>query len=97
MPLRYEKDTVHFEEHCTAEEALALVEFLGMSDARKVVLCGCASLHTALLQVLAAASPETFMPPDDEKLCQIVMPFLLAGRTTSAAVGMSRRESSVTP
>ncbi|MGA2129340.1 MAG: hypothetical protein ABSG76_24680 [Xanthobacteraceae bacterium] len=78
MPLRYEKDTVHFEDHCTVEEALGLVEFFAGSKAVTVVLRDCASLHTALVQVLAAAGPERVVPPADEILRRIIMPFLVA-------------------
>lgn len=76
MPLRIARTTVHFEGHCTVEEALDLQAFFGRVKMPKVVLTQCAGLHTALLQVLAAARPASIAPPSDPALAQAVMPFL---------------------
>jgi hypothetical protein len=77
MPLRVDGDTVHFASQCTAEEALPLVDFFLAAASPKVVFEADASLHCALLQVLAACPHELIAPPSDPLVAQ----FLLQLRT----------------
>jgi hypothetical protein len=76
MPLRIARGTVHLEGHCTVEEALDLQAFLVRTRSPRIVLTRCAGLHTALLQVLAAARPGTVAPPADATLARAIVPFL---------------------
>lgn len=55
MPLRIEGATVHIEDHCPAEDALPLHEFLLATPEARIVMADCQSLHAALAQVLLAA------------------------------------------
>ncbi|MCJ2056423.1 hypothetical protein MKL09_07645 [Methylobacterium sp. J-048] len=76
MAIRIVRKTIHLEGHCTVEEALPLLETLRRPGAHKVVLTKCEGLHTAILQVLAAARPAAITPPADPALAGLVMPFL---------------------
>ena len=80
MGIRIARKTIHLEGHCTVEEALPLLEALRRPGAHKVVLTKCQGLHTAILQVLAAARPATLAPPADPALAGLVMPFLEGSR-----------------
>ncbi|KQO54066.1 hypothetical protein [Methylobacterium sp. Leaf85] len=83
MPIRIARNVVHLEGHCTVEEALTLLEALRKPRQPKIVLTACLGMHTALLQVLAAAPGVTIAPPADLTLAGIVMPFLQASRAAS--------------
>ena len=76
MAIRIARKVIHLEGHCTVEEALPLLEALRKPGAHKVVLTKCQGLHTAALQVLAAARPAAIAPPADPALAALVMPFL---------------------
>jgi hypothetical protein len=76
MPLVFTEARVSFEEVCTVEDALPLLEFLKGSDAPEVDLSACTYLHTALLQLLLAARPRIAVPPADPALARWVAPLL---------------------
>ena len=53
MPLVFKGQMVSFEDVCTVEDALPLLEFLKVGEAAEIDLSACTYLHTALLQLLA--------------------------------------------
>ncbi len=63
MPIRYERSTIFFETECLVEEALPLLEFLRAHRGTRVDMTDCAYVHTAVLQVLAAAAPKDVILP----------------------------------
>ena len=65
MPLRLARSRLHLEGACGVDEALALLEQLSRPKPPRLDLRRCTHLHTALLQVLAAARPAGMVPPDD--------------------------------
>ncbi len=76
MPLVFTETQVRFEDVCTVEDALPLLEFLKGSAAPEVDLSACTHLHTALLQLLLAARPNVAAPPGDPALARWVAPLL---------------------
>ena len=72
MPLRFEQDKVYFDGHCVVDEALPLLEFLKDGDGHEVELAGCDTMHTALLQVLAALRPNIASLPPEPHLATLV-------------------------
>ena len=54
MPLRFEDNSVYFEENCAADEALVLAEYLRDHPDTQADLRNCTYLHTSLMQVLLA-------------------------------------------
>jgi hypothetical protein len=77
MPLRYEGNTVHFEDHCIVDEALDLVQFFNNTQAARVDMSRCASAHTALVQILPVAGVDALIAPSDPSLAKILLPFLI--------------------
>jgi hypothetical protein len=63
MPIRYDGATVYCEAECMVEEALPLLERLRTHRGAKVDMTDCTYIHTAVLQVLAAAAQENVTPP----------------------------------
>ncbi|EJW10868.1 hypothetical protein A33M_3937 [Rhodovulum sp. PH10] len=80
MPLRFDGPTVRFEGLCMVEEALGLVEHWRETPPGTVDLSTCTHVHTALLQVLAAAAPAEVIPPSDPTLARFVAPILASRR-----------------
>ena len=76
MALVFTTTRVRFEEVCTVEDALPLLEFLKAGDAPEVDLSACAWLHTALLQLLLTARPTLIGRPVDPALARWVAPLL---------------------
>jgi len=76
MPLVFTETEARFEDVCTVEDALPLLEFLKNSDAPQVDLSACTYLHTALLQLLLSARPRIAAPPADPSLARWVEPLL---------------------
>jgi hypothetical protein len=76
MPLIFTEMQVRFEDVCTADEALPLLEFLNSSEAPEVDLSACTYLHTALLQLLLSARPKMALLPADPVLARWVAPML---------------------
>lgn len=72
MPLVHDGDVVRFDGHCEVEEALPFLERLNEPPSLRVALADCATLHTALLQVLAAARPEIVSMPANRMLATLV-------------------------
>jgi hypothetical protein len=68
-----------FEEVCTVEDALPLLEFLRNNDKAEVDLSACTWLHTALLQLLLTGSPRLTASPVDPALARWVAPLLADG------------------
>jgi hypothetical protein len=68
-----------FEEVCTVEDALPLLEFLRNNNKPEVDLSACTWLHTALLQLLLTGSPRLTAPPVDPALARWVAPLLAHG------------------
>ena len=88
MPLVFTEARVRFEDVCTVEDALPLLEFLKGIDAPEVDLSACTYLHTALLQLLLAARPGMAAQPTDPALARWVAPLLTqAGDETGAFDG----------
>lgn len=77
MALVFTATTVRFEEICTVEDALPLLEFLKAGDAPKVDLSPCTWLHTALLQLLLTARPRLIGIPVNPALARWVAPLLI--------------------
>jgi hypothetical protein len=57
MSIRYDASTVYCEAECMVEEALPLLEYLRTHEGVRIDMTGCAYVHAAVLQVLAAAAP----------------------------------------
>lgn len=76
MPLVFTETQVRFEDVCTVEDALPLLDFLKGSAAPEIDLSACTHLHTALLQLLLAARPRLATPPADPTLARWVAPLL---------------------
>jgi hypothetical protein len=73
MPLRFEEDCAHLEGHCVVDEALPLLEFLKDAAIPEVELAACDSMHTSLLQVLAAVRPKMLSLPTEPQLAGLVV------------------------
>ncbi len=54
------------------EEALPLLEFLRLNRDAKVDMADCVYVHTAVLQVLAAAAPKNLILPDSPAMASWV-------------------------
>ena len=76
MALVFTTTRVRFEEVCTVEDALPLLEFLKSTDTPEIDLSACTWLHTALLQLLLIARPRMMAPPADPALMRWVAPLL---------------------
>ncbi len=76
MPLVFEGPRVRFEDVCTVEDAMPLIEHLRNTDAVEVDLADCAYLHTALLQLLLIARPRILAMPTDPFLGRWIAPML---------------------
>lgn len=76
MPITFTKTQARFQNTCTVEEALPLLEFLNKAKAPKVDLAACTYLHTALLQLLLMARPRISAPPSDPVVARWVGPLL---------------------
>jgi hypothetical protein len=70
---------VRFEEVCTVEDALPLLEFFKSIDTPEIDLSTCTWLHTALLQLLLTACPRMVASPADPALARWVAPLLANG------------------
>ena len=69
MPLVFTEAEARFEDVCTVEDALPLLEFLKDSEAPQVDLSACTYLHTALLQLPVCPPPSGMAaPPADPAL-----------------------------
>ncbi len=82
MPLTITKTLARFEEVCTVEEALPLLEFLRGSKTAKADLSRCTYLHSALLQLLFIGNVKIVALPSDPLLARWV-DRLLAGRKSA--------------
>jgi hypothetical protein len=76
MPLVFTATQARFEDVCTVEDALPLLEFLKSSNTPEVDLSPCTWLHTALLQLLLTARPRMAASPVDPALTRWVAPLL---------------------
>jgi len=72
MPLTITKTLARFEEVCTVEEALPLLEFLKGRKAAKADLSRCTYLHSALLQLLFIGGVKIVALPNDPLLARWV-------------------------
>lgn len=63
MPIRYDASTIYCEAECMVDEALPLLEFLRFHRDARIDMTDCVYIHTAVLQVLAAAAPKCLIPP----------------------------------
>jgi len=79
MPLTITKTLARFDDVCTVEEALPLLEFLKNRKSAKIDLSRCTYLHSALLQLLLMGSVKVVAMPTDALLARWVER-LLAGR-----------------
>jgi hypothetical protein len=77
MALVFIGTAARFEDVCTVEDALPLLEFLKSGDAPEVDLSACTWLHTALLQLLLTARPRLIGLPVDPALARWVAPLLI--------------------
>jgi hypothetical protein len=78
MPIRYDGATVYCEAECMVEEALPLLEYLRTHWGAKVDMTDCSYVHTAVLQVLAAAAQEDLIPPASPEMASWVGAILAA-------------------
>ena len=76
MPLVFTERQVSFEDVCTVEDALPLLEFLKAGEAAEIDLSACTYLHTALLQLLLTARPRVAALPADHGLARWVAQLL---------------------
>lgn len=74
MPLLFTRSTVHFEEECTVEETVALVEFLRTHKSAKIVMRKCTYAHTFLIRALIAFHPKITSLPEDAILYKWLVP-----------------------
>jgi hypothetical protein len=65
MSLRFEDNSVYFEENCAADEALVLSEYLRDHPGTPADLRNCTYLHTSLMQVLLAREMPCVALPED--------------------------------
>ena len=63
MPIRYDASTIFCEAECMVEEALPLLEYLRSHRGARIDMTDCVYVHTAVLQVLAAAAPKNLILP----------------------------------
>jgi hypothetical protein len=76
MAVVFTTTRARFEDVCTVEEALPLLEFLRSGDDVEVDLSACTYLHTALIQLLLTARPRMTGSPADPALARWVAPLL---------------------
>lgn len=76
MPISFKKDVAILRGSCAIEDAERLLSALIKSPDRLVDLSGLESIHTAVLQVLMACSPECIAEPKDEMLGDALRPLL---------------------
>ena len=76
MPLVFNGQMVSFEDVCTVEDALPLLEFLKAGEAAEIDLSACTYLHTALLQLLLTARPRLAALPADPGLARWIAALL---------------------
>ena len=62
MPIRYDELTIYCEAECMVEEALPLLDFLNSHRSATIDMTDCVYVHTAILQVLAAAAKDLMLP-----------------------------------
>lgn len=72
MPIRYDASTVYCEAECMVEEALPLLELLRTHPGARIDMSDCVYVHTAVLQVLAAAAPKNLIPPASPEMASWV-------------------------
>jgi len=70
MPLNFALDTVTADGPAIVEDALTLLEFLQSHANAKIDLSSCTHLHTSVLQVLLAATPEIVALPREDFLAR---------------------------
>jgi hypothetical protein len=78
MAIRYEASTVYCEAECMVEEALPLLEFLRTRGDAWIDMTDCVYVHTAVLQVLAAAAPKKLILPASPAMASWVSAVLAA-------------------
>jgi hypothetical protein len=78
MPIRFEASTVYCEAECMVEEALPLLEYLRSHRGARIDMTDCDYVHTAVLQVLAAAAPKNLFPPASPAMANWVSAILKA-------------------
>jgi len=81
MPLTISKTLVRFEEVCTVEEALPLLEFLRARKSAKADLSGCTYLHAALLKLLFIGKVKIVGLPRDPRLAHWLDRLLVGGHS----------------
>ena len=85
MPLTITKTLARFEEVCTVEEALPLLEFLRGRKSAKADLSRCTYLHSALVQLLLVGNVKIVALPRDPLLARWVDRLLAGGKTPRPA------------
>jgi hypothetical protein len=85
MPLTMTKTLARFEDVCTVEEALPLLEFLQARKSAKADLSRCTYLHSALLQLLFIANVKIVALPSDPLLARWVDRLLAGGKSAQPA------------
>lgn len=78
MPIRYDVSTIFCEAECMVEEALPLLEYLRFHQGASVDMTDCVYVHTAVLQVLAAATPKNLILPASPAMASWVSAVLAA-------------------
>jgi len=76
MTLIFKDTHVCFDDVCTVEEAVQLIEHLRAHNDAHVDLSGCSYLHTALVQLLLIARPRMATSPCDPFLARWLAPLL---------------------
>jgi hypothetical protein len=88
MTVRIENGLIRLEGRCRIEEAETLLGLLLEDGERQVDLSKCDALHSAVVQILMAASPSISRPPVDPFLCTHIMPLLLSERSPPGPVSL---------
>jgi hypothetical protein len=76
MPLTCTETEARFDDVCSVEEALTLLEFLKATPGATVDLRRCSYIHTALLQQVLLLRPTITGWPEDPSLAGWLEPFL---------------------
>jgi len=72
MPIRFDEGRAILDGVCAVEEALPLLEFLQATPGAAIDLGGATLIHSAVLQVLAAAGRPLAVPPADPFVARLL-------------------------
>ncbi len=97
MSLRFEDNSVYFEENCAADEALVLSEYLRDHPGTQADLRNCTYLHTSLLQVLLAMEMPCVALPEDPFMARWLPALLETCASSQPQAAMPRQRAAPEP